>query len=53
MLGAAVVGGLILALIEGISLGLNRMTGSAALQEQLSKYLKLNFKISYTLIFNK
>lgn len=37
MLGAAVVGGLILALIEGISLGLNRMSGSAALQEQLSK----------------
>lgn len=37
MLGAAVVGGLILAMIEGISLGLNRMSGSAMLQEQLSK----------------
>jgi hypothetical protein len=36
MVGAAVVGGLILALIEGISLGLNRMSGSAMLQEQLS-----------------
>lgn len=38
MLGAAVVGGLILGLIEGISLGLNRMSGSAALQEQLSNF---------------
>ena len=39
MLGAAVVGGLILAMIEGISLGLSRMTGSAMLQEQLSNII--------------
>lgn len=34
MLGAAVVGGVILGLIEGVSVGLSRMSGQMMLNEQ-------------------
>lgn len=34
MLGAAVVGGIILGLIEGVSLGISRITGQTLLNEQ-------------------
>ena len=34
MFGAAVVGGIILAMIEGIGLGLSRISGQMQLQEQ-------------------
>ena len=34
MLGAAVVGGVILGLIEGVSLGISRVTGQMMLNEQ-------------------
>jgi hypothetical protein len=34
MLGSAVVGGVILALIEGVSVGISRMSGQMVLNEQ-------------------
>jgi len=34
MLGAAIVGGVILGLIEGVSVGLSRMSGQMMLNEQ-------------------
>ena len=37
MLGAAVVGGIILGMIEGISLGISRISGQMVLNEQEEK----------------
>ncbi len=34
MLGAAIVGGIILGLIEGVSIGLSRMSGQMMINEQ-------------------
>jgi len=42
MMGAAVVGGIILAMIEGVSLGISRISGQMALSDQ-RKYYILNF----------
>ena len=39
MLGAAIVGGVILGLIEGISIGLSRMSGQMMLNEQCNHNL--------------
>ncbi len=40
MLGAAVVGGLILAMIEGIGLGMSRITGQMMLNEQCMHFFE-------------
>jgi hypothetical protein len=37
MLGAAIVGGVILGLIEGVSVGLSRMSGQMMLNEQCKR----------------
>jgi hypothetical protein len=39
MMGAAVVGGIILAMIEGVSLGISRISGQMALSDQRKHFL--------------
>ena len=50
MIGGAVVGGIILAMIEGVSLGLSRMSGQMQLNEQ-SKIWKLSFLFTIIIIY--
>lgn len=51
MFGAAVVGGLILAMIEGISLGISRVSGQMELSGQ-SKLFYLYLEDYYFFLFN-
>jgi hypothetical protein len=38
MVGAAVVGGIILGMIEGVSLGISRLSGQMALSDQRNHF---------------
>jgi hypothetical protein len=46
MIGGAVVGGIILAMIEGVSLGLSRISGQMQLNDQSIFYLDLKIEIN-------
>jgi hypothetical protein len=50
MLGAAVVGGIILAMIEGIGLGLSRISGQMMLNEQCKYNIFMAKYCSYLLL---
>ena len=47
MLGAAVVGGVILGLIEGVSLGISRVSGQMMLNEQSNTYILYHYISSF------